>query len=290
MIRSSIGAGGYGCGAITRLINFEQVARRYGVTEQIRYNETFNRCHYVDARWELTTSRGTALTADLVICATGILHHPVYPNINGLAQFAGPCFHTARWDHSVDLQGKRVGIIGTGSTACQVIPELQKTVSHLTVFQRTAQWVAPQPNVHLETGAITGIERDGVRTDDGHLHKLDALVLSTGFSPFDFMRPMDLRGRNGRSIDQAWRERRLDTIEASESAKQSFNAYLREGMGDTVWLGGCNSWYLDDDGDPVMWPYTWQQWRKTMATPDLQDFIRADAAPDVLASDLSSVA
>jgi len=396
---------------------FEDVARRYGITDKVRYNEAVTKCHYVDGQWQLETSKGDSLTADFVVSATGILHHPAYPDIKGLEDFTGDCFHTARWDHSVDLAGKRVGIIGTGSTAAQVIPELQKRVGHLTVFQRTPQWIAPQPNpsyteetkqefrtnqrflekvrqrhfrffeqifskavigkklphlimslaakwnlrwnvrdpelrarltpdykvgckrlifsslfypaiqqdnVHLETNGIECIEAGGVRTKDGQLHELDVLVLSTGFHPFNFMRPMDMRGKNGLSIDeawskkvqayrsvclpefpnfflmlgpntpignysviemsevqgryvmqliQAWRERQLDVVEATHDAKQRFNTYLREGMSKTVWVGGCNSWYLDADGDPAMWPYTWEQWKKEMAVPEFGDFV-----------------
>ena len=65
----------------------------------------------------------------------------------------------------------------------------------------------------------------------------------------------------------------MDVIEATQEAKQRFNDYLREGMGKTVWVGGCQSWYLDADGDPALWPYTWGQWTKEMATPDFTDFV-----------------
>ena len=81
-----------------------------------------------------------------MVAATGILHHPAFPDIKGLDSFAGAKFHTAQWDHDVELRGKRIGIIGTGSTAAQVIPELQKVAGTLTVFQRTPQWIVPQPN------------------------------------------------------------------------------------------------------------------------------------------------
>ena len=84
--------------------------------------------------------------AQVMIAATGVLHHPVYPQIDGLDSFAGPCFHSARWDHAVDLDGKRVGIIGTGSTAIQIVTGAVDKVVRLDLFQRTAQWVLPYPN------------------------------------------------------------------------------------------------------------------------------------------------
>jgi len=71
-----------------------------------------------------------------------------------------------------------------------------------------------------------------------------------------------------------WRREELPLVEASEQAKQRFNAYLREGMKNTVWVGGCQSWYLDADGDPAMWPYSWQQWERELQQPDLDDFVR----------------
>ncbi len=82
----------------------------------------------------------------MVIAATGVLHHPRYPDIEGLEDFAGACFHSARWDHDVALDGARVGVIGTGSTAVQITGALVDRVAHLSLFQRTAQWIAPLEN------------------------------------------------------------------------------------------------------------------------------------------------
>ena len=74
----------------------------------------------------------------------GGLVEPNYPDIPGLADFQGACFHSARWDHSHDLRGERVGVIGTGASSAQLIPEVQKQASQLTVFQRTPGWVMPR--------------------------------------------------------------------------------------------------------------------------------------------------
>ena len=63
-------------------------------------------------------------------------------------------------------------------------------------------------------------------------------------------------------------------VEATEEAKQRYNAYLKAGMGKTVWVGGCQSWYLDGDGDPAMWPYSWEQWVSEHEQPELDDFVR----------------
>jgi cation diffusion facilitator CzcD-associated flavoprotein CzcO len=81
-----------------------------------------------------------------VIAATGVLHHPNLPDIPGLDAFEGALFHSARWDHGVRLDGRRVGIVGTGSTAVQIVSALVDRVAKLSLFQRTAQWIMPQEN------------------------------------------------------------------------------------------------------------------------------------------------
>ncbi|MFT4614153.1 MAG: cation diffusion facilitator CzcD-associated flavoprotein CzcO [Bacteroidia bacterium] len=123
----------------------EQVAEDFGVTQRTRFNTAVTDLRYQDGRWQLTTKTGEPETYDVVISATGILHKPVYPAIEGLATYAGDCFHSARWDHSVDLKDKRVGVIGTGSTAAQIIGAVTKDVSEMHVFQRTPQWLVPLP-------------------------------------------------------------------------------------------------------------------------------------------------
>lgn len=125
---------------------FERVAHKYNLLRDIRFDCEIVRGEYRDSRWTLTTAEGERLEADFVIGATGVLHHPSWPDIPGLADFQGACFHTARWDESVDLRGKRVGLVGTGSTAVQIVPEVQKLAARLHLFQRTPQWIFPLPN------------------------------------------------------------------------------------------------------------------------------------------------
>src|SRR6478735_3734465 len=88
-------------------------------------------------RWTVTTDRGDVMRARFVILANGVLTTPRLARINGMEDFQGESFHTSRWDYDVDLRGKRIGIIGTGATAVQAIPELAKVARHLYVFQRT---------------------------------------------------------------------------------------------------------------------------------------------------------
>ncbi len=126
---------------------FEDVARRHEVEKSIRYGEEIARCEFRRGRWVLETKNGLRDEVDFVIAATGVLHHPNYPDIDGLDDFEGAVFHSARWDHEVPLAGRRIGIVGTGSTAVQITSALADEVGHLSLFQRTAQWIMPQENV-----------------------------------------------------------------------------------------------------------------------------------------------
>lgn len=400
---------------------FEKVGRKYGVTESIRFNESVTSCIYNDCKWTVTTSVGDAMVIDMVINCTGILHHPAKPEIPGLDTFASAVFHTAEWDNSFDFSGKRVGVIGTGSTAVQLIPEVAKVAGKVSVFQRTAQWIAPvsnkkfsartkdffrsnpwcisvlskayafgikhtltkgvsghslqhafltwlckrnlkssikdpvlrdkltpdyevgckrlvinstfydavqRTNVDLIAEGIKEITPKGIISADGEVHELDVLVLSTGFDPFAFMRPMDVRGLHGLEINTAWkdkiqgyrsvivpnfpnfflmlgpntpignysviamsevqadyvlqlidkwRQQEFDALDVKPAAVKEFNQYIKSGMKGTAWTSGCQSWYLDDDGDPVVWPYTWDQWVKEMKVPDMDDFIQIES-------------
>jgi cyclohexanone monooxygenase len=123
------------------------VAEKHEVEQLIRYDSEIVSMHYADGRWSLETLAGYEGRFDVVVSAVGILHHPVYPDIEGLETFGGDAFHSARWNHDVSLHGKRIGIVGTGSTAVQIVGAVVDDVASLTLFQRTAQWVFPAPNL-----------------------------------------------------------------------------------------------------------------------------------------------
>lgn len=123
---------------------FEGIYAKYGLEKYVRCNREVVSSVYENGNWTVNTKDGQTTRADILITAAGILHHPSYPDIEGLETFQGPSFHSARWDHSVDLKDKRVGIIGTGSTAAQIVSALGGKVRKLSLFQRTAQWIHPQ--------------------------------------------------------------------------------------------------------------------------------------------------
>ncbi|MBM4266740.1 MAG: NAD(P)/FAD-dependent oxidoreductase [Deltaproteobacteria bacterium] len=125
---------------------FTGVAKRYGVTDRTRFGKEIVRCAFEDGRWHLTANDGATDVADVVIAATGVLHHPKMPEIEGLETFAGAAFHSARWDHSVPIDGRRVGVVGTGSSAVQIVTAITDRVGQLVLFQRTPQWIMPAQN------------------------------------------------------------------------------------------------------------------------------------------------
>jgi cation diffusion facilitator CzcD-associated flavoprotein CzcO len=96
------------------------------------------------AIWKITTAAGNTYETNAIVAALGQLNRPLVPEIEGRDSFLGPAFHSARWDHSVKLAGKRVAVIGSAASAVQIIPEIAKEVQHLTVFQRTPNWVVPR--------------------------------------------------------------------------------------------------------------------------------------------------
>jgi len=124
----------------------ERVAAAHGADRTIRFSEEVTRCTFSDGRWRLVTSRERHDVADVLIVATGVTHHLNIPELAGLSSFAGASFHSARWNHEVPLDGRRVGVVGTGSSAVQIVSALADRVARLSLFQRTAQWIMPQDN------------------------------------------------------------------------------------------------------------------------------------------------
>ncbi|WP_327355489.1 flavin-containing monooxygenase [Streptomyces sp. NBC_01304] len=133
----------------------EHVADTFRLRPHIRLNSEVKQMRWdaEELRWEIESSSGS-LTADVVVSATGPLSDPKVPDIAGLDTFEGKVFHSARWDHDYDLSGKRVAMIGTGASAIQIVPAIQKEVGRLTLFQRTPPWVMPRAD-----RAITAPER-----------------------------------------------------------------------------------------------------------------------------------
>jgi cation diffusion facilitator CzcD-associated flavoprotein CzcO len=126
----------------------ERCVDKYGVRSRLRLNTRIAGAAFDEAAhiWRLETVDGETITGRYVIGAAGALSQPKWPEIEGLDDYQGIAMHTARWDHTQDLTGKRVAIIGTGASAIQIIPSIAPIVEHLTVFQRTPIWCLPKPD------------------------------------------------------------------------------------------------------------------------------------------------
>lgn len=131
----------------------EDVAREEHLDEHYRTNTNMTGAHWDSEtkRWTVETSQGT-YTGQFLITATGHLIDPKLPNIDGLAEFPGAVLHSAAWDHDVDIEGKKIAVIGTGASAIQLTPEVAKVAEHVTVFQRTPAYLVPRHD-HEYTGA-----------------------------------------------------------------------------------------------------------------------------------------
>ena len=271
------------------------VAQSHGLTAVTRFGEEVVEGTYACDGWTLRTASGATYRADVVIAATGVLHRPAIPDLPGLGDFAGRVFHSAHWDHDLDVESARIAVIGSGSTGTQIVSALAGAAPRVLHFQRTPQWMVPMPNrrhswlvrrlrrlwpalsaasyranqatmdwfftglivpgwrrratalacranlrrvrdpalrrrltpdydagckrlvmswdyydavqrpdVELVDEAIERVEREGIRTADGRLHELDAIVLATGFDAHAYMRPMRLQGEHT-TLDRAWR-------------------------------------------------------------------------------------
>ncbi|GAA4935075.1 cation diffusion facilitator CzcD-associated flavoprotein CzcO [Actinomycetospora succinea] len=118
-------------------------ARDEGLDPHLRLGTEMQRARWDGTRWRIATSSGT-YRARVLVVAAGRLSEPRIPEIPGLSDFDGPVFHSARWDGAAALGGRRVGVVGTGASAAQIVPALAGTAAHLVVFQRTPPWVVPR--------------------------------------------------------------------------------------------------------------------------------------------------
>ncbi|EQC42597.1 hypothetical protein SDRG_00326 [Saprolegnia diclina VS20] len=283
------------------LAYLEHCATKYDVRRRIRFNTTIDHIVYdaTSRTYLLTTTAGDSETFDVAVSAVGLLHRPFVPEIPGASTFAGAAFHSAAWDHSVDLRGKRVALVGSAASAIQIGPALAPIASQLVLFQRSAHWVIPKSvrrfsstemwlarrwscyhrarrwfwyllrerivyfvlwrhyvgwlrvifacgsqlflrwhvgdpatralltpsypfggkrvlvsddyypmfkrhNVSIESKPIARVMADGLTTTDGAVHKVDAIVFATGFTPTSFLTPMGVRGVGGQRLHDAW--------------------------------------------------------------------------------------
>lgn len=280
------------------LAYIEELTHRYDIHRAIRFGEAATRAAFdeASATWTVETSRGAREVVDVFVPAVGQLSVPSLPAFDGLQDFGGASFHSARWDHAVPLEGKRIAVVGSAASAVQIVPELARVAERLCVFQRTPNWLIPRmdwrysrfrkalfrylpgyraltrgwtyfsqealfnamrtgsltnrvmrrlslwhlgrqvedatvrakltpgyvlgckrvllsddyypcfnrPNVELVTEGIQRFEPSGIRTSDGRPRDFDVAVFATGFDVRNCLRPVEIRGRAGRDLQEHW--------------------------------------------------------------------------------------
>ncbi len=139
------------------LAYLEHCTDKYGLRPHLRLNTEVSRAAFDEDAgvWEVRTKDGRTFRARALVSGSGGLSRPSYPDIPGLASFEGKTFHSARWDSSYPLEGKRVGVIGTGASAIQIVPAIAPKVAKLDVFQRTPPWIVPKLDVPIPEGMKT---------------------------------------------------------------------------------------------------------------------------------------
>lgn len=204
---------------------FRWVADTTGLRPLIRFNTEVTAAEFNEETmtWTVRTvgpdGREEALEAHAVVSAVGQLNRPHIPDIPGAERFRGPAFHSARWDHSVDLRGKRVAVIGTGASAAQFIPAIAGEVASLTVFQRTAPWFLPAPNYTEPIGPEVRWLRRNV---PGYTHWSRFWVFwrnVEGMMPFA-------------TVDPAWDGGERSVSARNDAIREFLTRYLREQFAD----------------------------------------------------------
>jgi len=275
----------------------EKVAEDFGLLEHCRFRTTVRRLVWDDddSRWDVELDDGEIIRADAVVSAIGMFNELAFPDIEGLDEFQGTMFHSARWPADHDLSGESVAVIGSAASAVQFVPVIVRTARQVHLFQRTANWVLPKaddpytedeiarmradpamvkrrrrelfddmnrrmlhndpriladnearglaaieivkdpalreklrpkhpygckrplfsndyyaafnrPNLELVTDPISHLTRKGVVTEDGQERHVDTVILATGYQTTKFLSALDVVGRRGRSIKEAWRD------------------------------------------------------------------------------------
>lgn len=204
---------------------FTDVIAKHDLGDHVRWNTEVTDATWDDAAgtWTLTTRSSdgaeSTMSARAVITAVGQLNRPHLPDIAGANDFAGPSFHSAAWDHTVDLTGKRVALIGAGASGFQIAPAIAEKVEHLTVFQRTAQWMFPNPMYHDAVG-------DGVRWALRHL------PFYGRWYRFLLLWPGADKGLEAARVDPDYPDQDYAVSEINAMARQMFTGWITDQVGD----------------------------------------------------------
>ncbi|OBG80609.1 4-hydroxyacetophenone monooxygenase [Mycobacterium sp. E802] len=205
---------------------FQDVVDRHELEPNIRWNTEVVSATWNTDHWDVTVQSATGtetLHANAVITAVGQLNRPQIPDFPGAETFAGPAFHSASWDHEVDVTGKRVALIGAGASGFQIAPAIAGKVAHLTVFQRTAQWMFPNPMYHEPVA-------DGVRWAMEHLPYYGR------WYRFLLLWPGADKGLDAARVDPAYEDQNNAVSEINAIARIMFTDWITTQVGDDAEL------------------------------------------------------
>ncbi len=228
-----------------RYLNF--VADKFDLRRHMQFNVKVEAAHFDEdaSIWNLHLSDGRTLSCRFMIMGLGLLSQPTMPRVEGVDDFKGQSFHTYYWPQEpVDLKGKKVGIIGTGATAIQVIAEIADKVGELTVFQRRPNWSAP-----LNNGPISDEEMADIRS------RYDEIFANCAKSPGGFEHQPDRRG-----FWEVSREERLALWD---------RLYDEPGFG--IWLQNFREIFTDEDANAEISEYIADRIRQRVNDPAIAE-------------------
>jgi cation diffusion facilitator CzcD-associated flavoprotein CzcO len=223
------------------------VADRFDLRRDMQFRSSVTAAHWDDAetQWTVTLESGQQAKARFLVTAVGILSAHTLPTIPGRESFEGPAYHPARWPHTpVDFTGKRVGIIGTGATAIQAIPEIAKQAKHLTVFQRRPNWAAP-----LHNSKISKQEMEQIKS------RYDEIYAHCATTPMWFIHQADRR----------------KTLEVPEAEREAFweKLYAEPGFG--IWLGNFRDIGVNEKANAAISDFIARKIRQRVKDPKIAE-------------------
>ena len=227
----------------------EYVVDKLGLRKHMQFDCKVEAMHFDQALdiWRLSLQGGRTLTARVVVTGIGVLSIPTLPKLPGMDRFKGISFHTSNWPHEpLDLTGKRVGIIGTGATSIQIIPEVAAKAGHLTVFQRRANWAAP-----LNNRPITNEEMAAIRA------RYDEIFAACARSPAAFEHEPD-----SRSFYAVAPEERLAFWD---------RLYAQPGFG--IWLANFPEIFTDEKANAEISAYIADKIRQRVHDPKVAELL-----------------
>ena len=223
------------------------VADKFDLRRDMQFRSTVQAAHWDDAatKWTVTLENGQQARAQFLVTAIGILSAHTLPTIPGRDSFKGPAYHTARWPHTpVDFTGKRVGIIGTGATAIQAIPEIATQAKQLTVFQRRPNWAAP-----LHNAPIGKAEMEEIKS------RYEAIYAHCAKTPSWFIHEADPR----------------TTLSVPPEEREAFWEQLYAAPGFGIWMGNFRDIMTDEQANAAISAFIAKKIRQRVTDPKVAE-------------------